>query len=340
MIPVRALAAVIAITLSFPAPAISTPVKPRKMAPLTGVTSWLNTATPPTPEGIRGKVVLVDFWTYSCVNCIRSFPQLKRWHEQYADKGLVIIGVHSPEFAFETIPENVARAIKRWAIPYPVAMDDGLAVWKAFGVNAWPTHFLVDRQGMVRDVQRGEGSYQQTEELIQTLLSEGGPAIKAPIVALPAGVDFSVIRTPEIYFGYQRLSAIGNRERVIPDRPVRFSGNSTPKKNFFLLHGEWRVEKQRATLVSDEGRVAIRFEANRANMVLHAPAGAVVDVWIDGKPATAENKGDDVTVVDGRAIAKIDSPRLYNFVNTVPGEHLLELRIKGAGLDAYTFTFG
>ncbi len=336
---VRFVASVAALTLLIATQPVAA-AKNRLMPPLSGVTSWLNTTEPPTRENLRGKVVLVDFWTYSCINCIRTFPHLKRWHERYAGKGLVIIGIHSPEFAFESEPENVKRAVKRYAIPYPVGMDDSLAVWKAFGTKSWPTHYLLDRTGVIRESHSGEGNYEETEKAIQSLLSEGGVSVKMPVEALPVGVEFSRIKTPEIYLGYERLAAIGNRERIVPDQPTRFSGTTAPGKNRFLLDGEWKIEKKRATMTSQSGRIAIRFDANKANMVLRSSAGTRAEVWIDGKPATESNKGEDVVLEAGGAVVTIDVPRLYNLVNGEYGDHTLELRIVGTGLEAYTFTFG
>ncbi len=337
----RPLLIALATALAVSAPVLAGKKKPVEMPEFTGVSAWFNTDAPPTKASLRGKVVLVDFWTYSCINCIRTFPNLKRWYEKYRPMGFEIIGVHSPEFVFESRPDNVKAAIQRYGLPYPVAMDDARAVWNVYGTRAWPTHVLIDRRGVVREVREGEGDPEATERLIQQLLAEDSAApVDRALATRPVETDFARIKTPEIYLGYQRLVAIGQADRIIPDGTVAFKAPDTLRRDKFYLDGSWKIEKEFASLQSKDGKIILRYEANKANMVLRAPAEVVAEVWVDGKPADAANKGSDVVIEAGRAIVRIGEARLYNLVSTKHGEHRLELRISGAGLEAYTFTFG
>jgi thiol-disulfide isomerase/thioredoxin len=292
-----------------------------------GVTHWLNTSKPVDRASLKGKVVLVDFWTYSCINCIRSVPHLKQLYEKYHGQGLEIIGVHTPEFHFEKDVNNVQAAIQKFGIPYPVAMDDNYQMWDAFASRSWPSVYLTDREGVIRYRHFGEGNEAEVEKQIQELLSQNNPAFKplAPTAVEPV-VDFSRIKTPEIYLGALRLAALGNSETVHPQEAQSFKAPATLRKNKVYLDGSWRMEKEYAELDSAEGRVLIRFEANKTNMVLSTSGTPVhADVYADGVPS-------DVVTIDGS--------RMYNFTKGTYGAHTLEVRFHGKGVRVYTLTFG
>lgn len=320
-------------------PMFSVSAKDVPMPEIRGITQWLNTDKPLTPQDLKGKVVLVDFWTYSCINCIRTFPHLVSWHEKYADQGLVIIGVHTPEFDFEKDPRNVKAAIAKHGIPYPVAMDNDYATWRAYSNRYWPAHYLADRQGIVRYTHFGEGNYAETEKKIVELLGHAA----AKTNASPMDKDLSGIKSPEIYLGHQRLAALGNKEKVIPDQVRNFRAPDSVKLNKFYLSGDWRIAKEFAALESDKGKIIVRYHADKANMVLGAKDGRDVtaEIYIDGKPAQAQNKGTDVQLVDGKAVCRIGPYRLYNLTHTKDGgPHTLEIRFLSPGVKAFTFTFG
>jgi thiol-disulfide isomerase/thioredoxin len=314
-----------------------------KMPEFTGITRWLNTDAPLTRAGLEGKVVLVDFWTYSCINCIRTLPHVTDWHEKYADQGLVIVGVHTPEFDFEKKEANVRAALAKHGIAYPVAMDNAYGTWRAYSNRYWPAHYLMDRRGVLRYRHFGEGNYEETERKIRELLTEGGGTLRASGSLSPAADDLSKVKTPEIYLGFERLSALANRERVQAGRRQTFKDSSTPAAHKFALAGEWRLSAKFASAEAAGARILLTYEADRANVVLDTADGkeALVEVLVDGRPATADNKGTDVVLENGKALLRIREARLYNVARTpAGGRHGLELRFTVPGARAYTFTFG
>ncbi|MBI4395786.1 MAG: thioredoxin family protein [Elusimicrobia bacterium] len=302
-----------------------------EMPEFEGITQWLNTQEPLTRGELKGRVVLIDFWTYSCVNCIRTMPHVKSWYEKYHDKGLEIVGIHTPEFRFEKDPRNVQAAIDRHRLPFPVAMDNDYKMWSAYSNRYWPAHYLADPSGSVVFQQFGEGNYDKMESKIRELLGLKGPAAEG--TAPREGADLAKPHTPEIYLGYERLSKIGNREGVSRGKTQTFLEPKDIKADTFYLVGDWRIEKEFARLMSPEGKILVRYTSNKANMVLDTENGqeVPVDVYVDGKPATDANRGIDDRISDSR---------LYNFTRTAHGEHVLELRFKRPGVRAYTFTFG
>ena len=309
---------------------------------LQGIVHWINTDNPLTIASMKGKVVLVDFWTYSCVNCIRTLPYLVQWYQKYHARGLEIIGVHTPEFEFEKDISNVRAAVKRFNILYPVAMDNDYTTWNNYANRVWPAFYLIDKKGMIQYRQFGEGNYEKTERQIQMLLSEEGPVVKDRMDFPVSDGDLAKIKTPEIYLGYARADQMGNEEKVMPGKRQLFLAPKEVAPNNFYLVGEWQIEEEFAKLTSQTGKVVLRYEASNANMVLKTVSGEeiLVEVWIDGQPATLWNKGTDVYLENGKAICKISFPRLYHFAATKAGKHILELRITSPGLEAYTFTFG
>ncbi len=330
----------LALALTSLAPARAREVE---MPEFAGIVRWLNTEKPLTRADLRGKVVLVDFWTYSCINCIRTFPHVTSWHRKYADQGLVIVGVHTPEFDFEKNEDNVRAALAKHGIAYPVAMDNDYKTWRAYSNRYWPAHYLMDRRGRLRYTHFGEGQYRETEDKIRQLLAEDGPApVPAQGPALPEA-DLSRIKTPELYLGHERLSALGNGEKVLPDRRQTFREPKSLAAHRFCLVGEWFIAEKFARVEAAGAKVLVRYEADGAHMVLDTADGSEVaaEVYIDGRPATAQNKGADVVLENGLALCRVRGARLYNLARAAgPGLHTLELRFRAPGVRAYTFTFG
>ena len=287
---------------------------------LRGIEGWLNTPAgkPVSIAGLRGKVVIVDFWTYSCINCLRTLPHLRAWDRAYRDEGLAIVGIHSPEFAFERVPENVRSAVRRLGVRYPVGLDNDFATWRAYDNQYWPAKYVIDRNGRVRYTHFGEGAYEETEDWIRRLLGE---QVRAPRTALP---DRSprVRTTPEVYLGYARLShLIGS---LTPDREAAYEFPARPLVQDELAYaGRWTVTPEHI-LAGDQARLRLRFRANDVFLVL-AGKGRV-DVFLDGRRHGA--------------IEVSGLPRLYTiarFPRLTHGD--LELRL-ASGLQAYAFTFG
>ena len=310
---------------------------------LDGAVLWLN-SPPLSREQLKGKVVLVDFWTYSCINCIRSIPYVRAWAERYKDKGLVVIGVHAPEFAFERDPANVRKAVADLGIRYPVALDNNLAIWRAFNNRYWPAHYLADAEGRIRYHHFGEGRTDETEAAIRSLLVENGAtglgdetAIKAS--GASAAADFASIRSPETYLGAKRAKSFtspgGFRQGSFDYRlPMSL------KLNEWGLDGRWTVEPQRAVLAEPNGLIAFRFHARDLHLVLGSGSGKPVRfrVMIDGKPPGADHGVD----IDPAGYGTVTSQRLYQLVRQRSGsrERLFTIEFLDAGAEAYAFTFG
>jgi cytochrome c biogenesis protein CcdA/thiol-disulfide isomerase/thioredoxin len=290
-----------------------------------GITAWLNTpgGKPLSLAGLRGKVVLVDFWTYSCVNCVRTLPYLKSWDARYRDRGLVIVGVHTPEFAFEHVVSNVRAAVHGYGIKYPVAIDDAYGTWQAYGNQYWPADYLIDRTGHVRDVHFGEGSYAETELDIQQLLGQSrSPLAAAHVAAIAPSRDTG---TPETYLGSERGSYTQAIARGVMHR---YREPASTTANQVTLQGSWKVEAQYLT-AGKGASIRLRYQARRAYLVLGEAAGT--------PPATVR-----VTVTGAAARSvKVDHDGLYNVVST-PGPARLRTLVAHVppGLRAYSFTFG
>lgn len=293
----------------------------------------------------KGNVVLVDFWTYSCINCQRTIPYLRSWYEKYSDKGLTIIGVHTPEFAFEEKLENVQQAVKKFNIPYPVVLDNDYSTWQSYNNHYWPHKYLIDIDGYVVYDHIGEGGYGETEAHIIELLKERaerrGEAFDMTADSGPADVDtvdFGSIQTPEMYFGHNRLEHISNLTSTdCFDNTCSFTLPQSTPRNSFALGGMWLIDAEKATLTSETGTILLDFSAGKVNLVAEAADGATITVLLDGKPV-GSLAGTDV--VDGRV--SIHDATLYNLVDLQGdyGEHTIELQIEGGSLSAFTFTFG
>lgn len=315
---------------------------------------WLN-SPPLRMEQLRGRVVLVDFWEYTCINCIRTFPYLKAWHAKYRDKGLVIIGVHTPEFRFARADRHVARAARKFGLTYPIVLDSDYLIWRAYGNRFWPAKYLIDHQGFVRNYHFGEGAYEATEARIQELLKEANPSVVLPPITpalrptdRPGAVCYPV--TPELYLGYERGShegTLANREGYRPGKTVSYRDPGGWEDGLVYLHGPWKnhpeaVISTRANR-SPRDYVGIRYHALEVNAVMRPEAGRPVRVWVfqDGKPVARRDAGSDLRYDGaGRSYVLVDEPRMYHLVrNAVFGQHTLKLAPAGPGLGLYTFTF-
>jgi len=316
-----------------------------KLAPeLAQISGYINTG-PITLADLKGKVVLVDFWTYSCINCIRTIPYLNAWNEKYADDGLVIIGVHTPEFEFEKNYDNVKAAVEKFEIKYPVVQDNDHGTWKAFGNRYWPHKYLIDSEGYIRYDHIGEGEYADTEKVIQSLLQERAASMGANTtidqsISNPGnaqGVNFGRIGTPELYFGYQYARApLGNPEGFKPDQVVKYTipDGATITPNTIYLEGDWKNNADNMELQSETGRIVLSYSAKAVNIV--AGGSGELHITEDGSDLSAT--GSDVSQ-DG-AVA-IDGQKLYNLANHDDyGRHQIVIDVSGKGFEIYTFTFG
>ena len=309
---------------------------------LDAAASWIN-SPPLTAAQLRGKVVLVDFWTYSCINCLRTLPYLSAWAQKYGPQGLVVVGVHAPEFSFEKKHDNVRKAVQHLKLAYPIAIDSDFAVWRAFGNQAWPTFYVVDAQGRVRHHQVGEGGYEQTERVIQQLLMDAGAAAAAPMgpaQVTPSGVglasDPDNLGSPETYLGYTH----GAGQGILRDRVKRYGGGM-PRLNDWALTGDWIVRAELAELAGDSGGITLRFHARDLHLVLGPAADGKplpFHISIDGQPPGAD-AGLDVDA-DGRG--EIMAERLYQLVRQrgPVRDRTFEIRFGAPGAKAYAFTFG
>jgi cytochrome c biogenesis protein CcdA/thiol-disulfide isomerase/thioredoxin len=313
---------------------------------LDGAVKWLN-SEPLTTEQLRGKVVLVDFWTYSCINCIRTVPYVRAWAEKYKDQGLVVIGVHAPEFAFEKRIHNVERAIQNFGITYPVAVDNDFKIWRAFGNSYWPAHYFIDAEGRIRHHHFGEGDYEESEQVIQDLLTEakGGRRTAAGFVApdakgAEAAPDLARVRSGETYVGYQRASSFASPETMEADEARDYSVGRL-RLNQWGLAGNWTVGAEQAQLNQSGGAISYRFRARDLHLVLGpGPNGKPVQfqVTIDGN-TPGENRGADV---DAEGKGTVSETRLYQLVRQSGDvrERTFEIRFLDDGVEAYVFTFG
>ncbi|UVJ41804.1 redoxin family protein [Pseudomonas sp. LS1212] len=313
---------------------------------LDGAVQWLN-SPPLTVQALKGKVVLVDFWTYSCINCLRSLPYVKAWAEKYRDQGLVVIGVHAPEFAFEKDLGNVTKAMRDLGIDYPVAVDNDFRIWRAFGNQYWPAHYFADARGRIRYHHFGEGNYAESERVIQQLLREAGASQVAGglIGARGQGVqkapDMAAVRSPETYLGYQRAEHFVPAASLAPDRIASYSVPQQLALNDWGLQGTWQVGAEQARLVAPTGRIVYRFHARDLHLVLGPGAdGKPVrfKVTLDGQ-APGDAHGTDVAP-DGSG--SVTEQRLYQLVRQ-PGavkERTFSIEFLDPGVSAYAFTFG
>ncbi|WP_175920585.1 cytochrome c biogenesis protein DipZ [Burkholderia pyrrocinia] len=316
---------------------------------LDGAVQWLN-SPPLTAAGLRGKVVLVDFWTYSCINCLRTLPYTNAWARKYAPYGLVVIGVHAPEFAFERDIGNVKKAVHDLGIDYPVAIDNGYSIWRAFANEYWPAHYFIDAQGRIRHHHFGEGEYAQSERAIQSLLAEAGhpEALNVPLglAGAPAkgalaAADTADVRSPETYVGYARAEDFSSPGGVVRDAAHRYDAPARPGLNDWGLAGSWQVGAERASLAAPAGRIVYRFHARDLHLVLGPGANGQpvrFRVTLDGAAPGAAHGAD----VDAQGYGTVTGQRLYQLVRQ-PGaiaDRTFAIEFLDPGVDAYAFTFG
>ncbi|KVV42334.1 cytochrome C biogenesis protein [Burkholderia territorii] len=316
---------------------------------LDGAVQWLN-SPPLTAAGLRGKVVLVDFWTYSCINCLRTLPYTTAWARKYAPYGLVVIGVHAPEFAFERDIGNVKKAVHDLGIDFPVAIDNHYTIWRAFSNEYWPAHYFVDAQGRVRRHHFGEGEYAESERAIQSLLAEAGhpEALKVPLglAGAPAkgalaAADSADVRSPETYVGYARADGFTSPGGVVRDTAHRYDPPAHAGLNDWGLAGTWQVGAERASLAAPSGRIVYRFHARDLHLVLGpGENGKPVRfrVTLDGTAPGAAHGAD----VDAQGYGTVTGQRLYQLVRQ-PGaiaDRTFAIEFLDPGVDAYAFTFG
>ena len=312
---------------------------------LSGAVEWLN-SPPLTAEALKGKVVLVDFWTYSCINCLRTIPYVRAWAEKYKDKGLVVIGVHTPEFAFEQSVANVKKAISDLGIKYPVAIDNDYGIWRAFKNQYWPAHYFIDAEGRIRYHHFGEGDYEGSERVIQQLLAEAGrPAnmvekISVTAPGVEAASDSSMVKSPETYVGYDRAENFVSPGGLVHNAPHIYAPASL-RLNEWSLDGDWTVGRESARLNAKDGSVAFKFHARDLHLVLGSgDEGKPVRfrVTIDGaKPG--DNHGMDT---DANGEGTVTGQRLYQLVRQSGpvADRTFEIEFLDPGAEAYAFTFG
>ncbi len=317
-----------------------------EMPSLEGATEWLN-SPPLTSAGLRGKVVLVDIWTYTCINWLRTLPYVRAWAAKYKDQGLVVIGVHSPEFSFEKDIANVRRSAKQMMVDYPIAVDSDHAIWRAFNNEYWPALYLIDARGHIRYHQFGEGEYERSERAIQQLLAEAGagnvgrePA-SVDARGLEVAADWPDLKSPENYVGYERTENFASPGGAVLDKPHVDAAPAQLKLNHWALSGDWTVEKQATVLNKANGRITYRFHARDLHLVMGpATPGTSVRfrVLIDGQPPGAAHGID----VDEQGNGTVTEQRLYQLIRQRKpiADRQFEIEFLDSGVEAFAFTFG
>ena len=317
-----------------------------ELASLTHADEWLN-SPPLMPEALRGKVVLVNFWTYTCINWRRQLPYVRAWQEKYKDQGLVVIGVHAPEFEFEKNIDNVRWAVNDMKIDYPVAVDNNHAIWHAFRNQAWPALYFIDAQGRLRHQFFGEGSYEQSEMVIQSLLREAGTTgisrepVKVNARGHDAAPDWANLKSPENYVGFERTENFASSGGVLRDKPRMYQRPAQLNLNEWGLSGDWTVKRNAAALNKAGGSITYRLHARDLHLVMGpAVRGSSVKfrVLIDGQPPGAARGVD----VDEQGYGTVTEQRMYTLIRQ-PGpiaDRQFEIEFFGAGAEAFAFTFG
>ena len=313
---------------------------------LSGATGWLN-SKPLTEKQLKGKVVLIDFWTYSCINCLRALPYIRAWADKYKDSGLVVIGVHTPEFDFEKDSPNVEKAIQKFGITYPVALDSNQVIWNGFHNEFWPAHYFIDATGKVRFEHFGEGQYDQSEKWIQQLLQERAakPMPASTVNVHAQGIEASSnqqdVKSPETYIGYSRAEHFASPGGFVYDKTKAYTAPTHPALNEWGLDGNWEVYIQSAVLKTAGGKIVFRFHARDLHLVL----GPTLDgkpvrfrVTIDGQ-APGDNHGVDT---DAQGNGTVTDHRLYQLVRQKGAvtDHVFAIEFEDPGVQAFSFTFG
>jgi thiol-disulfide isomerase/thioredoxin len=313
---------------------------------LEGATGWLNSA-PLTAADLSGKVVLVDFWTYTCINWLRTLGYVRAWAEKYRDDGLVVVGVHTPEFPFEEDADNVRWAAKDLRVEYPIALDSDYAVWRAFDNNYWPAVYIADAEGRIKHHQFGEGGYRECEMVVQRLLREAGrDRIGDDLVTVAddgfeAQADWASLGTPETYLGYEQGQNFASPGGAELDQPRTFDAPAELDRNSWALSGDWTIGRRASVLNGADGRILFRFHARDVHLVMGPPGrGTSVPfrVLLDGEPPGAAHGGD----VDEQGQGTLEQPRLHQLIRQ-PGsitDRTFEISFAAPGVEAYSFTFG
>ncbi|MDP1720963.1 MAG: cytochrome c biogenesis protein CcdA [Candidatus Nanopelagicaceae bacterium] len=302
-----------------------------------GIDNWIN-SNPQTIAGLKGKVVLVDFWTYSCINCIRTQPYLNKWYDRYKKEGFEILGIHAPEFAFEKVTKNVQNAVKAAKILYPVALDNNFATWNAYNNQYWPAKYLIDKDGKVRFTHFGEGDYAETEAAIQALLREAGAHVTQKIAGDNSQSLTSETLTPETYLNYGRGERFANATEVQPDVSTNYHLISNLKPDEWSLGGSWRMGQESTLSTGNNSKVRIRFSGRELYLVMSGPSGARVGVSVDGKPLPSTNlRGSDV---DANGTVSLNGARLYKLIKSndfISAKELTLVFPSGVTINAFTF---
>jgi thiol-disulfide isomerase/thioredoxin len=307
---------------------------------------WFN-SNPLSMRQLLGRVVLIDFWDYTCVNCIRTLPYVQAWHDRYKDNGLTVIGVHTPEFTFAQYESNVERGIRQFGLTYPIVIDSNYELWKAFANRYWPSKYLVDKDGYLRYAHFGEGQYDETEKMIQELLLERDPKVQLPAVMNPLRDEdrpgaVCMRASSELYLGHAR-GRIGNhggfKEDLVSDYDLP---NGDLKEEHFYARGRWSSTREYFGSEGNDCRILLKYEAAGVNLVMAARKNtdAIVEVRQDRQLLTPVNATNDIQFRDGNSIIHIDKPRMYSLVdNHSFGVHTLELIIRAPGIALFAFTF-
>ncbi|HEV2976646.1 MAG TPA: thioredoxin family protein [Casimicrobiaceae bacterium] len=317
-----------------------------KLPSLVGATAWLNSQAL-TPDGLRGKVVLVDFWTYTCINWQRTQPYVRAWAERYKDQGLVVIGVHTPEFQFEKNMDNIRPALKRFGIAYPVAVDSDYAIWDAFGNRYWPAVYLVDASGNIRYHQFGEGEYERTEAVIRQLLRDAGysgmgnDAVQVDARGSEAAADWDNLQSPEAYLGRDKSQGFVSPGGSLLGKSRTYVSPQTLRLNQWALSGDWTVTMGAVTLDKANGRVVYRFHARDLHLVMGPSSrGSSIRfrVLLDGRPPGNAHG----TEVDDQGYGTVTEQRLYQLIRQPQpiADRTFEIEFLDPGVEAYVFTFG
>ena len=317
-----------------------------QLPPLSGATGWLN-SPPLTAADLRGRVVLIDFWTYTCINWLRTLAYVRAWSEKYLDRGLVVVGVHTPEFPFEREIDNVREAARDMAVEYPVALDPNYAVWRAFSNNYWPAVYIADAQGRIRHHHFGEGGYEESETVIQGLLGEAGRGpVSDDLVSVAeegfeAQADWANLESPETYLGYEQAQNFASPGGAELDEPRTYAAPDPLRLNRWALSGDWTVERRASVLNRADGRIAFRFHARDVHLVMGPRSrGTSVPfrVLVDGEPPGAAHGLD----VNEQGRGTLVQQRLYQLIRERESitDRTFEITFHGPGVEAYAFTFG
>ena len=316
----------------------------KKAPDLVGISHYINTSSEELSKDLEGKVVLYDIWTYSCINCVRTLPYITAWDDKYADQGLLIIGVHSPEFEFEKDPQNVRLAVDKHGISYPVVLDNEMETWKAFENRYWPRKYIADHEGYIRYDHIGEGGYQETEKIIQKLLAERSIALGVQMNSDSQLVDIeefehTLFRTPELYFGYyfaQNRNQLGSQEGFQPEKIVTYSEPDKIELHKFYPTGVWKNHEDSMELISDTGTIKLLYNAKEVNIVTEN--NAKLEIFLDDKPIDSTYSGIDIVSENKLSVSE---PDIYNIISSEDSAtHTMEIKIQGKGFKIFTFTFG